>query len=342
MNKFSTIQKHLLGVVLFISLLILLPFVISQRYILGEIIVFMLWASVAVQWNVLMGHAGVFSLGQMLFFAIGAYTVGMAGVYLDLSPWLSMPAAALFATIAAFAIGIACLRLTMAYVALLTFAIVYMVQALITTDVNCFVISGGVCRPLFGGGYGFSGMEDFGFRRLMKGNWILGNYFVVVAVLGVSFIASIFVIHGKLGLAFRALRDSPVYAMSRGLNRTKFHIIAFVITAFFTGLTGAVYATHFRFAGPSLFELPTLIFILSMIIVGGLRTTWGPIIGAMAMMLLVELAKSMGDIRDIGVGVVLVLFVVLMPTGIVGKGVRLLAAVTGSPLSLTIPRKRDV
>ncbi|TPK59252.1 branched-chain amino acid ABC transporter permease [Mesorhizobium sp. B2-4-19] len=304
------------------------PFVISQRYLLGEMIVFMLWASVAVQWNVLMGHAGVFSLGQMLFFAIGAYTVGMTGAYLDLSPWLSMPIGAAIAAVAALLIGIACLRLATAYVALLTFAIAYMVHTLIITDAGCFVMSGGMCQPLFGGGNGFSGIEDFGFRQLLKGSWIVGNYFVVLASLGLSLVASILVIHGRLGLAFRALRDSSIYAASRGLNRTKFHIIAFVTTAFFTGLSGSVYATHFRFAGPSLFELPTLVFILSMVIVGGLRSTWGPIFGAMAMTLLVEFAKSVGDVRNTAVGIILVLFVVFMPRGIVGAAGGALAAIS--------------
>jgi len=66
-------------------------------YILGEVITFMLWASVAVQWNVLMGHAGVFSLGQMLFFACGSYTVAMLGSYLGVSPWLSIPLGAVVA-----------------------------------------------------------------------------------------------------------------------------------------------------------------------------------------------------------------------------------------------------
>lgn len=294
------------------------PFLVSQRYLLGELIVFMLWASVAIQWNVLMGHAGVFSLGQMLFFAVGAYTVGMSGAYLDLSPWLSMPLGGIIAAAAALAIGAACLRLATAYVALLTFAIVYMVHTLIITDAGCFTLSGGICQPLFGGGNGFSSIPDFGFRQLLKGNWILGNYFVGLISLGLSLIAAIVVIHGRLGLAFRALRDSSIYAASRGLNRTKFHIVAFVITAFFTGLSGGVYATHFRFAGPSLFELPTLVFILSMVIVGGLRSTWGPVFGAAAMMLLVEIAKGMGDVRNTTIGVVLVLFVLLMPKGIAG------------------------
>jgi len=318
MSKFGNLQKHLFGLALLVILLSSTPLFVTQRYLLGEIILFMIWASVATQWNVLLGHAGVFSLGQLLFFATGANTVGMSSTYLGFSPWLSMPAGAALAAAIALVIGLACLRLANAYVALLTFAIVYMVQTLIVTDSGCFAVTGGLCQPLFGGGNGFSGMADFGFRQLLKGNWLIGNYFVVLATLAISILASIIVIHGRLGLAFRALRDSSVYAASRGLNRTKFQVIAFVITAFFTGLTGAVYATHFRFAGPSLFELPTLVLLLGMMIVGGLRTTWGPVFGAAAMTSLVDGAQNFGDVKNMVVGIVLVLFVVLMPKGLIG------------------------
>jgi branched-chain amino acid transport system permease protein len=322
----TELQKHLLGAVVSLLLMALLPIFVTQRYLLGEIIVFMLWASVAIQWNVLMGHAGVFSLGQMLFFAIGAYAVGMLATYFGLSPWFALPIGATVAAVAAFVIGLACLRLETAYVALLTFAIVFMVHTLIITDAECFSTAGGLCSPFFGGGNGFSGFDDLGFRKLLKGNWIVGNYFVVLVCLGISLIASIIIIHGRLGLAFRALKDSAIYAASRGLNRTKFHLIAFVITSFLTGLTGAVYASHFRFAGPSLFEFPTLVFILSMVVVGGLRSTWGPILGAIAMSVLVEIAKGMGDIRNTVTGVVLVIFVLLLPHGIAGAISKLYAA----------------
>lgn len=318
MRKSGSLSQHLIGLVVLLALLAVLPLFVTQHYLLGEIILFMIWASVATQWNVLLGHAGVFSLGQMLFFAVGAYTVGMNGAYLGLSPWLAMPAGAAISAAFALVIGIACLRLANAYVALLTFAIVYMVQTLIVTDSGCFTMTGGLCQPLFGGGNGFSGMADFGFRQLLKGNWIVGNYFVVLATLGISVLASVVVIHGRLGLAFRALRDSAIYAASRGLDRTHFQVTAFVITAFFTGLTGSVYATHFRFAGPSLFELPTIVMLLGMMIVGGLRTTWGPVLGAAAMIALVDGAQSVGDIKNTVVGVVLVLFVVLMPKGLIG------------------------
>jgi len=323
MSGRSGLQKHLIGAVIFLLFLAVLPFVINQRYLIGEIIVFMLWVSVAIQWNVLMGHAGVFSLGQMLFFAIGAYAVGMLGTYLDLSPWYGLPVGAIAASLAALIIGLACLRLEKAYVALLTFAIMFMVHRLIITDAECVITTGGGCTPMFGGGNGFFGFDDFGFRKLLKAKWLIGNYFVVLAALATSFIASIIVIHGRLGLTFRALGDSPVYAASRGIHRTKYHVIAFVITAFFTGLTGAVYAGHYKFAGPSLFEFSTLVFILAMVVVGGLKSTWGPIFGAIAMSVLVEIAKDMGDVRNSTVGIVLVIFVLLLPKGIAGAGTAL-------------------
>ncbi|MDO6728232.1 branched-chain amino acid ABC transporter permease [Cognatishimia sp. 1_MG-2023] len=328
MSRLTDLQKNLLILVAVLSAIAMLPLFVTQRYFLGEIVLFMIWASVAVQWNVLLGHAGVFSLGQMLFFAIGAYAVGMMGVFLDMSPWMSMPIGAVIAAVAALVIGLACLRLETAYVALLTFAIVFMVSSLISTDAECFLTEGGLCTPLFGGGNGFSGFDDLGFRKMLKGKWILGNYFVVLAVLAVSLCASILVIHGRLGLAFRSLGDSRIYAAARGINRTQFHIIAFVITAFFTGLTGAVYAAHFRFAGPSLFEFSNLVFILAMIVVGGLKTTWGPVLGAALMMVVVEIAKGWGDVQNTLIGIILILFVLLLPKGIAGTGANLLRKVT--------------
>ncbi len=314
----SELRNNLLGALALFTVLAFVPALIGERYLLNEMVILLLWASVAVQWNVLTGHAGVFSLGQMLLFAIGAYTVAMTSTYLGLSPWIAMPVGGLLAAVAALLIGLACLRLAAAYVALLTFAMSYMVYVLIITETNCFTTFGGGCQRFFGGTSGFSRIEDLGFRQLLKRDWIVGNYFTVLGVFAMSFVASIIVIHGRLGLAFRAIADSPVYAAARGLNRTRFRLIAFVVTAFFTGLTGAAYGAHFRTAGPSLFDFSTLLFILSMMIVGGLRSTWGPVAGAAIMMGIVEIAKDVSDIRNTLIGLVIVVFVVSMPDGIAG------------------------
>ena len=301
----------------------LVPLMLTERYLLGEVIVFFIWAIVACQWNLLMGHAGVFSLAQILFFAFGAYGVAMLVQFLGWSIWLAIPAAALIAALAAIVIGAACLRLTGAYVALLTYAIAEMIHILIVTDTDCFTFVRNNCQQLFGGSTGFSRFDDFGFRPLLRGNWILGNFYIVWGIFACSLIAMVVVIHGRLGLAFRAIRDNVGYASSRGIDRQTVQITAFGISALFTGLAGAVYAGHFRFAGPSLFEFSTLMFVLSMVIVGGLGSTWGPLVGAASMMVLVEFTKELGDARSIILGLSLILFVLFLPKGLAGGFQRL-------------------
>lgn len=316
----TTLQRHLFIGLAVIALFAALPLVISERYLLGEVIIFFIWAMVAMNWNVLMGHAGVFSLAQMLFVAVGAYGMAMGVTFIGMSVWAAIPVAALASAALAFVVGMACLRLTGAYVALLTYAIAEMIHVLIITDTACFTLVANNCQQLFGGATGFSRFDDFGFRPLLKRDWILGNYYVVLTAFAITVIGLVVVIHGRLGLAFRAIRDNVGYASSRGMDRKKYQVAAFVITAFLTGLAGGVYAAHYRFAGPSLFEFSTLMFILAMVVVGGLGSTWGPLIGTGSMMIVVEFSKEMGDARNLVLGLALVVFVIFMPKGLAQAG----------------------
>lgn len=314
--RFDDLSRHLAIAVLVIATFALLPIFITQRYLLGEVIVFFIWAMVAMNWNLLMGHAGVFSLAQMLFFAVGAYGMAMGVTFAGLSVWAAIPVAAVSSLLLALVIGMACLRLTGAYVALLTYAIAEMIHVLIITDTECYTLVRNNCQQLFGGSTGFSRFDDFGFRPLLKKHWILGNYYTVLAAFGVTIIGVVMIIHGRLGLAFRAIRDNVGYASSRGIDRKKYQVAAFALSALLTGLAGGVYAAHYRFAGPSLFEFSTLMFILAMVVVGGLGSTWGPLIGTGIMMIVVEVSKEMGDARNLVLGLALIIFVVLMPKGL--------------------------
>lgn len=323
MIRFDNLTRHLLISVLVVAAFALLPVVLTQRYLLGEVIVFFIWAMVAMNWNLLMGHAGVFSLAQMLFFAVGAYGMAMGVTFTGLSVWAAIPVAAVSSMLLALIIGMACLRLTGAYVALLTYAIAEMIHVLIITDTECFTLVRNNCQQLFGGSTGFSRFDDFGFRPLLKGNWILGHYYTVLAAFAVTIVGVVLIIHGRLGLAFRAIRDNVGYASSRGIDRKTYQVAAFALSALLTGLAGGVYAAHFRFAGPSLFEFSTLMFILAMVVVGGLGSTWGPLVGTGVMMIVVELSKEMGDARNLVLGLALIIFVVLMPKGLANLTARL-------------------
>ena len=189
---------------------------------------------------------------------------------------------------------------------------------MVVNDTACFTNPPSGCMPLFGGVRGISRFGDLGFRALLGSKWYIAHYYVGLALLALAMLFSITIIRGPLGLAFQALRDSPGYAMSRGVGRLKYQLWVFGLSAFFTGLAGAFYAVQFNVIGPSVFSISHLLFLLSMIVVGGLGTVWGPLLGVAVLMLADEAMRELGDWRDIGLAVILVLFVILLPQGLAG------------------------
>ena len=174
------------GLVLGAALLlaaVLLPFAVDTRYVITQMTVFFIWATVVTQWNLVFGVAGVFSLAQMALFAVGGYVTAMLGFYTHLSLWLAMPVAALATVAVSMLIGLACLRLRGPYVALLTLAIAQVMYVLIVTDTNCFTTADSGCMPLFSGVRGITRFGDLGFRSLFGGRWIIADYFVGLALL---------------------------------------------------------------------------------------------------------------------------------------------------------------
>ena len=311
-------RRDLLVVLALAALATLLPLVISTRYIVTQTTLFFIWAIVVTQWNLVLGVGGIFSLAQMALFAVGAYATAMLGYYWGVPLVLAMPVAAFIVVAVSVVIGLACLRLRGPYVALLTLAIAQMLYLLVVNDTACFTNPPSGCLPLFGGVRGLSWFGDLGFRDLLGTKWYVAHYYVGLMLLALAVFVSIAIIHGPLGLAFQALRDNPGYAMSRGISRFKYQLWVFAVSAFFTGLAGGFYAAQFAVVGPTVFSLPQLLLLLSMIVVGGLGTTWGPVLGALILMLADEGVRELGDWRDIGLGLILVLFVVLLPRGLVG------------------------
>ena len=107
------------------------------------------------------------------------------------------------------------------------------------------------------------------------------------------------------------------------VSKFKYQLWVFGLSAFFTGLAGAFYAAQFGVVGPIVFSLAMLLFLLSMIVVGGMGTIWGPLLGAALLMLADEGMREFGDWRDIGLGLVLALFVIFLPKGLTGLAGRL-------------------
>jgi branched-chain amino acid transport system permease protein len=300
------------------ALLALVPLVFGTRYIVSQITLFFIWGIVVTQWNLVLGVAGIFSLAQMALFAIGAYATAMLAYYGAFPLIAAMPVAALVTVVASLLIGLACLRLKGAYVALLTLAVAQVIYLIVVNDTACFTNPPSGCLPLFGGVRGFSRFGDLGFRDVLGSKFYIGHYYVGLGLLLVAQIFCIILIRGPLGLAFRALRDNPGYAMSRGVGRLRYQLWVFGLSAFFTGLAGAFYAANFGVVGPIVFSVSMLLFLLAMIVVGGLGTVWGPLLGAVLLMSADEGLREFGTLRDIGLGLVLAIFVILLPRGLSG------------------------
>ena len=313
------IKRDLIIGIVLIGIAAIVPFVWPERYVLLELTLFFIWATVVTQWNLVFGVAGVFSLAQMAIFAMGGYVTGMFGLYFHWSLWAALPMGAIAAVIFSVVVGLACLRLDGAYVALLTFAIAEAMYLLIITDTECFYMEGVTCRNFTGGTRGLVNFGDFGFRHMLGYKYAaFGNYFLALAVLTLATAFSIFVIRSPLGMAFAALRDNQTYAVARGISRFKYQLVVFAASACFTGLAGAVYAGYFTVMGADILNISLLLLLLSMMVIGGLGTVWGPIVGGATLTLVNEGLNEFVDWRLLGLGLILILFIIFWPTGIVG------------------------
>jgi len=315
----NPVKKDILIGLAVLAVAMVIPFFLPGRYIIGQFTLFFIWATVVTQWNLVFGTAGIFSLAQMAIFAFGGYTTAMLGLYGGWNLWAALPFGGIGAVIFSLIVGLACLRLRGPYVALLTLAIAQVMYLMIITDTACFYMEGVTCRNFTGGTRGFAKYGDFGFRELLGYKFMaLGDYFLALVVLVLATAFSIFLSHGPLGAAFQALRDNPEYAVSRGISRFKFQMLVFAASAFFTGLAGGVYAGYYKVMGANTLYLQPLLFLLAMMVVGGLGRIWGPLLGGAALMLADEALKDYPEYRYMGVGVALVIFVMVWPRGIVG------------------------
>ena len=297
------------GITLLVALL--LPWLITQfnggRFILHLIILFFGWGIVVQCWNLIMGVSGIYSFGQVALFAVGGWTTAVLTTHFGWSPWLSIWLAPISTVIAALIIGLPTLRLRGIYVVLLTLAFHELLRNFTTTGPK--IISGG--------GYGLKTVPKLGFENWLGGGMDKVLYYYVGLIFFVITTYAIWrILHSPVGMAFRALRDSETYAVSRGVDPFRFKLLLFAFSAFFTGLAGG-FLTHYQGSiSPSLFNFGILINLLAMIVIGGWGSFWGPIVGTALLTILPEALRAVKTYRNLSLGLALVFIVVLVPQGL--------------------------
>jgi branched-chain amino acid transport system permease protein len=292
------------------------PLIIPDQYLLRAAITILLYAFLTVSWNIIGGFAGQLSIGHSIFTGIGAYTSTLLFINLGLSPWIGMIAGACVASLASLIIGYPCFRLRGAYFVLVSIAVAELLMHLVdsTEQIAGLKIMGarGILLP-------FSGNAPLRFQFMDNKYY----YYIILVLLVIVVAVSYKIKNSKLGFYLFAIKDEPDAAASLGINITKYKLLAFAISAFFTGMGGVFYAQFLMFISPERIFGLSLSFELAIIgIVGGLGTIAGPIVGAFFLRPISELAQiylggTYAGVHLLFYSILLMIVVFYLPGGII-------------------------
>jgi len=306
------IQKWGKSFGIYLVFMILFPFVMPDEYYRSVGIIIGLHAIVTIGLCLVMGLAGQISLGQAAFWGIGAYTSAVLTTKYGLPPLVGLVAAAIVPGLFAFILGRAIAGLQGYYLAMATLAFGYIVQIGITE-----------WEPVTGGASGMISIP----RVPFFGDSELSMYYLIWAVVSCVLLFSLNVLNSRVGRAFRAIHKSEIAATSMGIDVRRFKLNAFVVSGMFAGISGGLYAHYMGILDPQPFGLHESIKFLTMVVVGGMTSIWGALIGTLLISFISEglivmsefVPGLQGDIDTIVFGAILVLIIMFMPEGLVPR-----------------------
>lgn len=267
----------------------------------------MVYAVTLLGLNLLVGHTGQISLGHGAFFAVGAYTAAIAMERWDTPYFATIPLTAAVTFALGFALGIPALRLRGLYLALVTLAIaIFLVPLLKRFD------------GLTGGSMGLTVTKPVppAWTGLAEDQWL---YFLALVTTVLSFVLVAGMLRSRVGRALHAVRDNEIAAEVLGVNLAHYKTLAFAWSALLAGVAGCVYTWVIAFVSPDSFAVTLSVTLLAGLVVGGLGTTWGPVLGGLFVMFVPSFAQ---DVNQAAPGVIFGLLIIavmyLAPTGLAG------------------------
>jgi branched-chain amino acid transport system permease protein len=278
----------------------------GSGYMASIAVTTLIFIILSVSLNHVCGAAGLLSLGHAGFYGIGAY----AAALLAREGWpflLTVPSAGVMAGLAGILVALPTMRLVSIYFAVATLGIGEMIHVGILNWV-------GFTR----GPMGIRSIPPINLFGVTIENPI-GEYYVVAVVALISIWVIHRMTHSYYGNALRALREDDQCADAMGLNVVRLKIQVFGVSCFFAGVAGALFAHTANFISPDSFRFTESILILSMIVVGGLGSIPGSVIGGLLMILLPEILRDIGDVRMVVVGSVMFICILVLPRGLFGE-----------------------
>jgi branched-chain amino acid transport system permease protein len=266
-----------------------------------------LYVVLALGLNIVVGFTGLLDLGYAAFYAVGAYSYALLSTHFSVSFWLALPLGAFFAGCFGLILGVITLRLKGDYLAIVTLGFIQILHLVLNN-----------WDSLTHGPRGIMGIPHPRIGSLVLNRPVYYYYLILaIAVAALIFIRRIN--DSRIGRAWAAIREDEIAAEAMGLNTTRLKILAFVMGSAWAGIGGTFFAGKIGFISPESFTFFESILILSMVVLGGIGSIPGVILGAVILVLLPEALRGVSDYRMLLFGAAMILMMVVRPKGMIGQ-----------------------
>jgi len=255
--------------------------------------------------NLLMGYGGQISLGHAAFFGLGSYTSAILTATYGINPWLALIAGLVVCGVTAFLIGVPALKLRGYYLAMATLGFGIIIYIVFTE-----------AQTWTGGPSGLAGIPNlsvFGFKLDTPKRL----YLLIWPVLGVILAISANLVDSRTGRALRALHEGENAAQSLGVDTSRLKLLIFIWSALYASLAGSFYAHTLNFIAPASFGFMFSIKLVTMVVLGGMASIWGSLLGAAVLTVLPEMLTVFHDYEVIIFGAILMVVMIFLPRGLV-------------------------
>ena len=289
-----------------VIVLVTLPLILSPYYV-GLVVKMMVFALFAMSLDLLLGYAGMPSLGHAAYFGMAAYTTGLLALKAGWTVWLALPAGIAMAALTSIVFGLLALRTRGSYFLMITLAL---------------------SQVLWGIAFGWRSLTggDDGLPEVPRPNlslpWSMSDntpfYYFVLLFFVVGTMVLVRIVASPFGYVLRGIRESETRMLVLGYNVWRYKLVAFVVAAAFAGLAGCLYVYFNRFVSPDYVHVVRSAEVLLMVILGGAGTLIGPAVGATLIVLLENLISTYTERWVTVLGIIYVLVALLAPNGIAG------------------------
>ncbi|WP_244247046.1 branched-chain amino acid ABC transporter permease [Nocardioides euryhalodurans] len=298
-----------LGLLALVAVVLAFPSMAPDPFILSVGVVIMSYAVLATSWNFVGGFTGYISLGHAAYSGLGGYATGLLIIHTGINPWLALLAGGAVVALLAVPIGIASLRVRGASFVIVSIALV-LILLLVFQSWGSFT----------GGSNGLRVPRPFD-TSVLRPEQHERFFYLHAALLAVLLLAWWAIDRSRFGMGLKAVREDEDKAQALGVPTFTYKLVAFVVSAFFTALAGGLYALWFGYLDP-IFQFSILVgsYMVLMSLLGGIRSLFGPLLGAVIVGYAVEYFKNQyGDTQFhlVAMGLLLALVVLFMPDGII-------------------------